>query len=404
MQENKPEQEEEKPRPDETGGEAPKGGELTASAATPEPGDGGGAEVPSAGGDSGSGDKGGQGGPWKQVVALLVVVLVLGAAATWWLTGELRELRAEQARMVSADRLDERSDALERQLARLEERVGETGERAASARERADEAGGDLAALREQLDELRARQGGFEEGLERLGARAEANRENWVRSEAAYLATVAVHRMRFHRDPKTALGALQAADKLLSDIGASESVPARVALNEAVTEVLEWAPPEVGRLAATLADLESRVDDLPMPAERVTGGIDIPRMTADEDDPAWLARLKDATGRVQAGLGELVVVQREEAAPPLVAPDQRYFLRENLKLRLEAARLAALQGDQGLWEDSLQRAHDWVLAHFDADDLDVEEVADTLARLRRQDIDPELPDIATTLEPVRPFL
>ncbi|ABI58008.1 uroporphyrinogen-III C-methyltransferase [Alkalilimnicola ehrlichii MLHE-1] len=403
MQENKPEREEEKPRSEKTGGEDPQGQELTASAAAPEPGKGGGG-TPPAGGDGDGTDKDRQGGPWKQVVALLVVVLVLGAAATWWLTGEMRELRAEQARMVSADRLDERSDALERQLARLEDRVTDTGERAASARERADEAGDALGTLREQLDELRARQGGFEEGLERLGARAEANRENWIRSEAAYLATVAVHRMRFHRDPKTALGALQAADKLMADIGASESVPARVALNEAVTQVLEWAPPEVGRLAATLADLEGRVDGLPMPAERATGGIDLPRMAADEGDPVWLARLKDATGRVQAGLGELVVVQREEAAPPLVAPDQRYFLRENLKLRLEAARLAALQGDQDLWEDSLQRAHDWVLAHFDTSDLDVEAVADTLARLRRQDIDPELPDIATTLEPVKPFL
>ncbi len=401
MQDNKPERDEDKPQSEQNGGE---GRELTAATAAPEPGKGGGEETPPENGGGSGSDDGRQGGPWKQVVALLVVVLVLGAAATWWLTTELRELRAEQGRMVSADRLDERSDSLERQLARLEDRLDETSQRASSARERADEAGGDLGTLREQLDELRARQGGFEEGLERLGARAEANRENWIRSEAAYLATVAVHRMRFHRDPKTALGALQAADKLLADIGASESVPARVALNEAVSQVLDWAPPEVGRLAGTLEDLERRVDELPMPADRVAGGIDLPTLAGDEDDPAWLARIKDATGRVQAGLGELVVVQREEAAPPLIAPDQRYFLRENLKLRLEAARMAALHGDQGLWEDSLDRAHEWVLAHFDTSDLDVEEVADTLERLRRQDIDPELPDIATTLEPVKPFL
>ncbi|MDZ7810454.1 MAG: uroporphyrinogen-III C-methyltransferase [Arhodomonas sp.] len=58
---------------------------------------------------------------------------------------------------------------------------------------------------------------------------------------------------------------------------------------------------------------------------------------------------------------------------PLRPIEERYFLRENLRLRLEGARLAALQGDTSTYRDGLERAREWLQRYYDGDDPAVAE-------------------------------
>src|SRR5690606_15586668 len=63
------------------------------------------------------------------------------------------------------------------------------------------------------------------------------------------------------------------------------------------------------------------------------------------------------------GMVRLERVDRPE--PPLLAPDQVFFLRENIKLRLLAARISLLQHDEVSYRADLKAAEQWLLGHFD---------------------------------------
>ena len=62
-----------------------------------------------------------------------------------------------------------------------------------------------------------------------------------------------------------------------------------------------------------------------------------------------------------------VVVRKVEAPePPLLPPQQAWFLRENLKLRLLNARLALLTRDEAGYREDLRVAQTWIQRYFDA--------------------------------------
>lgn len=66
---------------------------------------------------------------------------------------------------------------------------------------------------------------------------------------------------------------------------------------------------------------------------------------------------------------ELVRIRRlDNPEMPLLTPAQNYFLRQNLKLRLLAARLALLQRDEASFRSDISAARDWVKRYFNHQD------------------------------------
>jgi uroporphyrin-3 C-methyltransferase/uroporphyrinogen III methyltransferase/synthase len=97
-----------------------------------------------------------------------------------------------------------------------------------------------------------------------------------------------------------------------------------------------------------------------------------------------------------------VRVQRLDAADAsLLAPESRYFLRENLKLRLLHARLALLQRDESAFRADIRAAQDWLKRYFDPRQRAVQNAAQTLAQLGTAAVNVELPTIAESLNAVR---
>jgi uroporphyrin-3 C-methyltransferase len=81
----------------------------------------------------------------------------------------------------------------------------------------------------------------------------------------------------------------------------------------------------------------------------------------------------------------------------MLAPEHQFFLYENLKLHLEAARLALARHDPALYRDNLTVAADWLARYFEPEDPVARAVANAIEQLRTVDIRPELPDISHSL-------
>jgi uroporphyrin-3 C-methyltransferase len=90
---------------------------------------------------------------------------------------------------------------------------------------------------------------------------------------------------------------------------------------------------------------------------------------------------------------------REHNTPvrPMLPPRREYYLRQNLRLQLEAARLALLREDAVQYRSSLVTARSWVKDYFSVHDAEVEQLSRQLEKLSTLEVHASLPDISSSL-------
>jgi len=101
--------------------------------------------------------------------------------------------------------------------------------------------------------------------------------------------------------------------------------------------------------------------------------------------------------------GIVSVRRADEALQPLIAPDAQYFLRANLALQFQAARLALLQGEEAIFRQSLDDANDWLESYYDPDTTAVQSARVTISEIRNSVFLIAMPDISGSLRLLRQF-
>lgn len=302
--------------------------------------------------------------------ALVVLFIAVGAIGWVWQQQQslLETQRALEQRLerVSGDaevmvsrQVAEAREALASEVARTNARVDQvTLEQQSQAQlvARADEA-----AARNR--DAQARLGSQMERIERL---ATAQQVDWVIAESRYLYRVARARLLFNADIDGALAALADAETLLADVGA-DGLDMRRRVQSATRAILELPTGnrqemtgELQRLALEATDWPLRVAVEPLVADPVGREHDADLGSLE----GWRAAASRTWDRLVHSLSGLVVVRRDLAPPPLLAPSEEWFLRENIRLQLLTARLAVLEADQETFELSLDQAAWWIETYF----------------------------------------
>lgn len=323
------------------------------------------------------------------VVSLAALALAGGGAYLVW--QRLEALDARQSALVSSAELEDRLVAVAQEREALRQRLEQMGAEHAQA----------LARLEQQQADVIQSQNQMEARVARLDAQTQANQSAWLQAQATHLMRTAMLRVRFHQDVEGALAALRLADRMLEQAGAS-TVPARQAVRRAVEQLLTVSLPDTPELARRIETLIRRVDLLPLDMQLVEADVRaeaqaVPEPAAAEGWRGWFSR---AWSRFKGAMSELVVVRRDEPLEPLIAPEERYFLYHNLRLRLEAARLALLNGNEDLYRSSISRATQWIQRYYALGEPEVEAALAELAELRKVDVSPDLPKLEPLLEPV----
>jgi len=99
--------------------------------------------------------------------------------------------------------------------------------------------------------------------------------------------------------------------------------------------------------------------------------------------------------------GLVTVRRRDEPVQPLLPPEQRFYLQQNLVLKLETARLALLQREATVYRTALDEAERWTREYFNTGTAPGEAFLQGLARLQQTQIAPDLPDIGGSLRVLR---
>jgi uncharacterized protein HemX len=237
--------------------------------------------------------------------------------------------------------------------------------------------------------------------LEALYQELSRNRDEWQLAEIEQVLAIAAQQLQLSGNVRAALLALQLAESRLARSDRPQFVPVRRALARDIERLKALPALDVAAATRQLDALAAGVDALPLAFEgRVERAPERPKPPAEQ--PGWV---EEFTSGLWSELKQLVVVRRVDAPePPLLAPTQAYFLRENLRLRLLNARLALLARSQPAYQEDLRLAQDWLRRYFDARAKPVQAAQAQLRQL--QSATPALeppPSIADSLEAVRAF-
>ena len=137
------------------------------------------------------------------------------------------------------------------------------------------------------------------------------------------------------------LAALRTADQRLARAAQPRLVRVRAAIARDIDRIKAASVTDVPGLLVKLDEFARQVDDLPLANAVAGAGSSVTlRTQAAPVQSAWWQRWIAVVREEAYGLLRVSRIDQPEAV--LVAPDQAFFLRENLKLRLLNARLGLL--------------------------------------------------------------
>jgi len=321
----------------------------------------------------------------------------------------------------------QRADVVEREVVRrlqgAERNLAETGTQLRQASDALRDSQNRLAALEAKLSDSVAQQA----QLERLYQELAQSRNDAVLAEVESTLVSASQQLQLGGNVRAALLALQEADARLERIRLPAQSPIRRAIAADLLLLRQAESVDVGALATKIESISEGVDKMALLSEPRLGGTTDTRLGGRERAPptpqtgqdraaasqgrlssmlglgqeGWAQRLADWTLVFQE-LGHWVRVRRiDRPDAMLLAPEQAWFVRENLKLRLAQLRWALLTRNDSVLRFDLGQAVETLEHWFDRDQRVVAQALQTLGQIRSISSDVPLPSIHQSLSAIR---
>ncbi len=253
-----------------------------------------------------------------------------------------------------------------------------------------------------RVDAMQARQQEMTDYIEVLREKNQHLRKDWLLMESEYLIQLANYRLLFERDINTAIVALESADRRLRETGDPGIIGVRKVIAEAVQQLNQIPQADLAGLSLQLSAINKEIDKLPLQTPDPKSKAVQQQQTepGGQHVESW-SELPAAVWRDLKGLVEI----RDHQAPiqPMLAPKERFFLIENVRLQLEQARLAMLVGQAEVYKERINTAIEWIGKHFDNEAKITKATLENLNKLLNESIAPPLPDIAYTYRALQKY-
>jgi uroporphyrin-3 C-methyltransferase len=289
-------------------------------------------------------------------------------------------------------------DALRRELARrlaeMEVQNKDASARAAQAATALREAEVKLGVLEAKLAESQSQQ----IALESLYQELSRNRDEGAFADIEQSVLLASQQLQIAANVRAALIGLENAESRLQRMDQPRYAALRRSLARDIERLKGLPLVDIYGSSARLDDVIAAVDKLPLAMDAHAKPEKFAPAVPAADVPAWERVLRE----IWQELRQLVRIQRsgvQDAA--LLAPEQAFFLRENLKLRLVGARVALLSRDTKSYQVDLRAALGILEKHFEKGDSAVAATTATLRKLQAAQVQVDIPDLAETLEALR---
>ena len=311
---------------------------------------------------------------WRRKLspALLLALLALALVSWQWLDTKRKLTRLEAS--------------LSQKLSEFDNRNRETSLLANQAETTSAVVAAQVAILQQKQAEFQSQQ----ESLQTIYREFANNRDERAIAEVEQLLIIANQQLQLAGNVKTALLALQSADQRLQQMDKPQAVQLRAQLGKDIERLQASPAVDIAGISLKLETMANAAANLPLISEHHPR----PSIPVSQQEEGW----RGLAGEIWRDIRQLVRIERiDRPEPPLLTPEQAFFLRENLKIRLLTARIALLQHDEATYQADLRAAEGWLKRHFDVADPLVGGAIKTLRELAGNAINIQLPDISGSL-------
>ena len=324
--------------------------------------------------------------------------------ARWWhgLRRPSLLLAAVAIAIVIAQWIDTRLEVagLQQELAR---RLGEGDAVAREGRTLARQNQDAMAALQAKVGALEAKLAETQSqavALEAMYQEISSTRDERLLAEVEQAVVIAMQQLQFAGNVEAALIALQGADARLARSVQPQFLPARKLILRDIERLKGTPGANISGLSLKIESVVAAVDSLPLAFEQRPKAVTAKPALAAR--PASVDYWRELGADLWREFRQLVRIERiDHGDPALLAPNQSYFLRENLKLRLLNARLALLQRDGKVFREEIRQSREQLERYFDGRAKPVQSAQSTLGALATTDVSFDLPGLAETLTALR---
>lgn len=213
-------------------------------------------------------------------------------------------------------------------------------------------------------------------------------------AEVSQLLKLANHSVNFSKDPNAAINALKLADAQLKELADPRYATVRQAINEEIGSLEAVTTIDIESITGRLRALEKAIPSLPLENDTPTLG-DIDVAQAEDGDTSLKAELRN----IWADLVALLKPQRVDQAPkPLLAPEQRFFLDQNIQLQLAKAQLSVLQNRGAEYQASLASAETLLRDYYDVRSAEVRSLLEKVSALKSTQLANDLPNVSKSFD------
>lgn len=347
-------------------------------------------------------------GKAKKLIGLaLVLALLAGLAAAGYFGWQYA-----QQYLAQQTASETRNSQLAAQLKSLEQRVDRVNQtiaadslnQAEQLKRISDEVSAVANSNQLHTDELVSLQTQLGDWAARFGTGDKTRQSSWQLAEAEWLLWLANMRLQLQHQYAGAITALGHADQLLQQVNHPQMRQVRGLIAEEVITLKTTERPDIDSIALVLLALSNQVAELPLPERpRPAGDVQAPTLDTNPTEPeADKAQWRKVLTGVWQEIRGLVVIRRQEKnLRPWLSENEEQLIYQGLQVRLDASRLAALRGQNTLFQQSIRSAQTWLLTWFDSESSAVQAVDNELNALASQKITLELPDISGSLTALR---
>lgn len=220
---------------------------------------------------------------------------------------------------------------------------------------------------------------------DRINKLAQRSPTHWMASEAEYLVNMAGRKLWLEKDPRTATDLLKSADETIAAMNNPALLPIRKALAKDIAATASIKTTDIDGSVLALDALIEQLDKLPL--NRTDAEADAPEdtnITGDLND--WQSNL----GKTWKALTQdfITIRHRTADAPALLAPEQQWYLVENIRHKLLQSQLALYRYDRAAYHQSLMMVRKWIQTYFDTQDHSTAEAIAKIDKLATLELDP----------------
>ena len=207
-------------------------------------------------------------------------------------------------------------------------------------------------------------------------------RVNWLVDEAESMLNTASQQLLLSGNLQGAVSVLEHIDSRLSRFDQPELIPVKQAISNDLAALKNRPYVDISATALRIDRLETAISGLPLVLDGVLKPGAAPVETAHSG--TWWENTWEKSLNALKGLVEVRHLDSNDAM--LISPEQTYFIRENLRLRLLDARIALLQHNGEVYQSDLNNVEATVKQYFDSKSPATQSWLKELAELKALDV------------------